>query len=157
MGGNFPHCCGRGHIFVFEWWKSCPAHTTGHVQSPLSAQLRGTGADGAGACSDSKTASGRKKSSLRGLVCFLWMNSAPHAGCQLQGLHGNAQVCPAQSGAFEAAVLQEHVERTPCAFAYGCWTKASKDHREAGMCHSHWFLRFSGNSPDITILQNAEW
>lgn len=128
MWGDFPHCCCRGYIFVFEGWKSCPADTTGHVQRPLSVQLRGTGADGAGASSDSKTASGKKKSSLRGLVCFLWMNSAPHAGCQLQGLPGDAQVCPAPTGAF--AVLQEHMERTRCASVYGCWTKESRGHRE---------------------------
>lgn len=137
MGGNFPHCCCRGYIFVSEWWENCPAHT----KKPLSVQLRGTGAAGAGAHSASKTGSGKKKSSLRGLVWFLWMNSAPDAGCQSFSSRGSMQMLRSaqhKEEHFQAAVLQEHMERAPCAFAYGCWTKESRDHRAAGTCHSHW-------------------
>lgn len=139
-GRKFPHCCCRGYICVSEWWKNCPAHTKSHLPSPLSVQLRGTGAAGAGARSDSKTGSGKKKNSLRGLVCFLWMDSVP---CwlpvhQLQGLHGGAQVCPAQRGAFARLLLSRNTWKShPKALLMAAELKNPEITGEARTCPIH--------------------
>ena len=82
-GGNFPtHRCWRWYICMFELWKNCTENNKSHLQC--------TGADGAWAHLDSKTGSGKKKNSIRGLFCFLSMDSISHTACQYIGFKGSS-------------------------------------------------------------------
>lgn len=137
---NSPHCWWGGCICVCELWENCPAHTKSHVPSPLSVQLRGTGADGAGAHSDSKTGSGEKKTSLWGLICFLWMDCTPHAGCQSISSMELAQLCPAQRGAFARLLFSRNTWKGhPVALPVATELKNSQTTGGARTCPIHSF------------------
>lgn len=75
----------------------------------------------------------------------------------LQGLHGDAQGCPAQGGAFARMMLSRNTWKGhPVPLLMSAELKNPEITGKQEHARVTESLRFSGNSPDITILQNAE-
>lgn len=149
--GNFPHCCCRGYISVLEWWKTCPAHTKSHLQSPLPLQLRGAFRLQNWIRKEEKQRAGVFSVHEQCSSCWLPVQ-------QLQGLRGDAQVCPAHRGAFAGLLLSRSTwEGHPVPLLMAAEGKNPEITGKQELATVTDSPRFSGSSPDVTILQNAEW